>query len=253
MLVGLALEGIKEVQLVYLGIEKMILSLLHSEHECWVGHIDVYLLYHKPFRTFTPILVGSLAVAFILPFSFTFTLLGITSSDIRHDSVNRLGNRLLSASCRGAQNRTYCCFVLYIINVAESGFQEMRSKRRKYSLRYRWAIDGRCLRDEKLDELGQFLRHLMDVVEIGFGIMDIAEIFIIITPLSLRFAVSLLSQFDGCTHDAGHTVRLLSAAGTLHGGEGSLLVFAEGGDDLLDPCRIVIAEVAEIAGQGKDK
>jgi hypothetical protein len=66
--------------------------------------IDVYLLYHKPFRTFTPILVGTLAVAFILPFSFTFTLLGVTSSDIRHDSVDRLGNRLLSTSCRCAED-----------------------------------------------------------------------------------------------------------------------------------------------------
>ena len=129
----------------------------------------------------------------------------------------------------------------------------MRSQRRKYSLRYRWAINGRRFGNEEFDELGQFLRHLMDVVEIGFGIMDIAEIFIIIASLSPRLAVSLLSQFDGCTHDAGHAVRLLSAAGTLHGGEGSLLIFTEGGDNLLDPCRIVIAEVAEIAGKRKDK
>lgn len=143
--------------------------------------------------------------------------------------------------------------MLYIINVAESGFQEMRSKRRKYSLRYRRAIDGRRLGNEELDELGLFLRHLMDVVEIGFGIMDITEIFIIIASLSPRLAVSLLSQFDGCTHNARHAVRLLSATGTLHGGEGSLLVFAEGGDDLLDPSRIVIAKVAEIAGKRKDK
>ena len=50
------------------------------------------------------LLVISALLELILPFSFTFTLLGVTSSDIRHDSVDRLGNRLLSTSCRCAED-----------------------------------------------------------------------------------------------------------------------------------------------------
>ena len=124
---------------------------------------------------------------------------------------------------------------------------------RKYCLRYGRLIDGRSLGDEQFDELRQLLRHLMDVVKIRFRIVDIPEVFIIEVSIGLSLAVGLLNQPDGVAHDTRHAMRLLAVAGTVHGGESSLLLLAEGGDNLLDPSRIIIAEIAQVARQGEDE
>ena len=67
VLVGLALEGIEEVQLIHFGIEEMVLSLLHSEHKGRVRHININLLYNKSLRSFSLVFVRAFAVAFIFP------------------------------------------------------------------------------------------------------------------------------------------------------------------------------------------
>ena len=148
MLVGLALQGIKEVQLVHLGIEKVVLRLLHAEHEGRVGHIDVHLLNHQSLGALTAVLVGTLAVALILPFALTFTLLLIALPDIRHNSVNRLAHRFLSAARRGTEYLHQRSLVLYVVDISEPGFEQMRSQRREDGLRNGRAIDFGCLGDE---------------------------------------------------------------------------------------------------------
>ena len=83
--------------------------------------------------------------------------------------------------------------------------------------------------------------------------MDISEVIIVEASRTHCLALIILREFDGLAHDAGQSVRLSSVAGTLHGGKGTVLLFAEGGNHLLDPCRVIIAEVAQIACQGEDE
>lgn len=101
--------------------------------------------------------------------------------------------------------------------------------------------------------LGSFLRHLMDVVEIRFGVADVAEVILVEASCAPRLVLLLLRKLDGRAHDVGQSVALLSVAGALHGGEGTVLLFAEGGDNLLDPSCIVVAEIAQVASQGEDE
>ena len=83
--------------------------------------------------------------------------------------------------------------------------------------------------------------------------MNIPEVFIIEVSLAFSLAVRLLHQSDGAAHDARHAMRLLAVAGAIYGRESPLLVFAEGGYYLLNPCGVIIAEIAQVACQGEDE
>ena len=136
--------------------------------------------------------------------------------------------------------------MLYIIEIAESGFAEMRCQWREDGLRYGRTVNPRCFLNQESDEFGQFFRHLMNMIEVRFRIVDIAEIAVIIVGRK-RIHLFIPYQLYGLAHDAGHSEALLSVAGTLHGYERPLPVFAKGWNHLLDPFRIIIAEIAEIA------
>ena len=104
VLVGLAFEGIEKVQLVYLRIKKMVLRLFHAQYKSRVRHVDVHLLDNQAFGTLSLVLVRAFTVAFVLPSSFTLSLLGISRSYISHDMIYRLGDGFLSASSRCAKD-----------------------------------------------------------------------------------------------------------------------------------------------------
>ena len=125
MLVGLALEGIEEVELVHLGVEEVVLRFLHSEHEGRVGHVDVHLLDDETFGALTSVFVGTLTVTFVLPGTLSLTLLSISCPYIRHDAVDGLSDALLARACGGAEDIHERGLVLHIVDVAESHLTEV--------------------------------------------------------------------------------------------------------------------------------
>ena len=98
VLVGLALEGVEEVQLVHLGVEEVVLRLLHAQYEGRVGHVDVHLLYHQALGSLPLVLVRAFAVALVLPQPLPFSLLRVAQAYVGHDVVDGLRDALLAAS-----------------------------------------------------------------------------------------------------------------------------------------------------------
>ena len=159
LLVTAAPESIKLVQLVKRSIEETPLRLSGSHHECRTGHIGINLLDNEIIRSFALILVGTLARHLLLPFLLTFQILRIPLSDILHDILNRLIHRRFTCTRTSQQARRQCSFMYYIINISEARLPEMRSERRKDSVRHSRLINLRCPRYQQFHQLRQFLRH----------------------------------------------------------------------------------------------
>lgn len=136
--------------------------------------------------------------------------------------------------------------MLYIIEITEAGFAEMRCQWREDGLRYGRTVNLRSLRNQEFDKFGQFFRHLMNLIEVRFRIIDVAEIAVVIVGRK-RIHLFIPYQLHGLAHDAGHSEALLSVTGALHGYKHPLPVFAEGWNHLLDPFRIIVADIAQIA------
>ena len=252
MLVGLALEGIEEVQLIHFGIEKVPFSLLHTQHEGWVGHVDVHLLDDESFGSLTLVLVGAFAVTFVLPSPLPLTLLGVACPDVRHDAVDGLCDALLAASRRRTEDVHQRGLMLHVVDVSEAGVAQMACQGWEDGLRHGRLIDGGRLAHEQTDEAGQFLWHLVYAIEVGVGVLDVAKLIGIIVG-GFPPCLLLLAQADGLAHNHGHAVRLLPLTSTVDGGEGPFLLLAEGGYHLFDPRGIVVAQIAQIAAQREDK
>ena len=89
-------QCVELVNLVHLGVEEMTVSLRHSQHEGWVGHIGVHLLYDQSLGTLALVLVGTLRVHLLFPLPFTLQVLCVTLADIRHDVVDGLRDTVLT-------------------------------------------------------------------------------------------------------------------------------------------------------------
>ena len=92
----------------------------------------------------------------------------------------------------------------------------------------------------------------MNLIKVRFRIIDVTKVTIIIIACHLLYFV-ITHQLDGFANHTWHTEALLSAAGAVHGGKGSLLLLPEGWNHLLDPGCIIVTDVAQIARQCKDK
>ena len=230
----------------------MFLSLLHAEHEGWVGHVDVHLLDYQSLWAFTLVLVGALRVAFVLPRLLSRSLFCVTCSDVSHDVVDGFRNALLARTRWRTEDRHQCGLMLHIVDISEASAAEMGGKWWEDGLRYGWLIHLRRLRDEELDEARQLWGQFVDVIEIRVGVADVAEVSLLIV-LALPLLQLVLAEFDGFAHDARHHVALLARASALHGGEGSLLFLAEDGDHRLHPIGVVVADVAEVTGESENE
>ena len=159
LLVTATPESIKLVQLIERSIKETPLRLSGSHHECRTGHISINLLDNKIIRSFTLILVGTLARHLLLPFLLTFQILRIPLSDILHDILNRLIHRRFTCARTSKQARRKRSLMHYIINISEARLPEVSSQRRKDSVRHSRLINLRCPRYQQFHQLRQFLRH----------------------------------------------------------------------------------------------
>jgi len=159
LLVTATPESIKLVQLIERSIKETPLRLSGSHHECRTGHISINLLDNKIIRSFTLILVGTLARHLLLPFLLTFQILRIPLSDILHNISNRLIHRRFTCARTGKQASRKRSLMYYIINIPEARLPEMRSERWKDSVRHSRLINLRCPRYQQFHQFRQFLRH----------------------------------------------------------------------------------------------
>ena len=253
VLVRLSLQCIKEIQLVHLRVEKVSLSLLHPEHEGRVRHVDVHLLNDETFGSLPAVLVGSLAVAFILPFLLPPALLRVAPSYVRHDAVYGLRDAFLSRTGGSAEDGHERGFVFHVVDVAEAHAAQMSRQ---------WGEHSRCngilvysgrFRYEQLYECRQFSGQLLHVVEVRALLLRAAEVFRVESPRSVVEFRLRLRHLQRPSHDARHPGVLFALAGTVYGGERLLPVLAERWYNLLDPFRVIVAHVAQIAGQCVDE
>ena len=173
MLVSGTLQSIKLIQLIERSVKKSSLRLSGSHHECRIGHIGINLLYNEVVRSLTLVLVGALARHLLLPFLLTFQILRIPFPDILHNIANRLVYRRFTCARTSQQARRQCSLMHYIINISEARLPEVRSQRRKDSVRHSRLINLRCPRYQQFHQFRQFLRHHRRVRIILLGTLNL--------------------------------------------------------------------------------
>ena len=231
----------------------MSLSLLHPEHEGRVRHVDVHLLNDETFGPLPAVLVGSLAVAFILPFLLPPALLRVAPSYVRHDAVYGLRDAFLSRTGGSAEDGHERGFVFHVVDVAEAHAAQMSRQWGEHSRCNGIPVYFRRFGYEQLYECRQFPGQLLHVVEVRTLLLRAAEVFRVESPRSVGEFRFRLRHLQRPSHDARHPGVLFALAGTVYGGERPFPVLAERGYNLLDPFRVIVAHVAQIASQRVDE
>ena len=249
--VGRGFECIKLVNLIHLGIQKFPVSIRQALYQSCVSCIRINFLNYQSFRSLALVLVGTHRLHLLLPCFLAKHILLISSTNVRQDSVNRLGNAILTRTRTRHQHVHECRLVMHIVDVSEGGAPQVRPQSGEYRMCHRRFVNIWCPAYEQLNEWRKLLRH--------FGrksntrvILSIA-LQLITLPVILSVAKDLFTYTQRPPHDIRETPRLVPCARTPYRIHPLLPCFPIGGQEGRYPIRVIVTDIAEMARHREDK